>query len=137
MQLIKWQEPYDLQGSRYRWDASSRLMKTRDPYCFENFTQDLTRVLLRRENSYGLGYTTTDWMTLEINPFQYPREIRTSITKGYESYLILGNWCRSLLRFSNTLVFTILSQQQQTRQACYIFECYAYSSIYKQSCIRK
>ena len=44
MQLIKLQEPYALQGSRYRWDASLGLMKTRDPYCFENFTKSLTWV---------------------------------------------------------------------------------------------
>ena len=39
------QEPYALEGSRSIWDASSILMKTMDPYCFENFTQDLIRVL--------------------------------------------------------------------------------------------
>ena len=44
IKLIMWQEPYALEGSRSRWDASSRLMKTRDPYCFEIFAQDLTRV---------------------------------------------------------------------------------------------
>ena len=44
MQLIKNQEPYTLQGSRSRWDASLRLMKIRNPYCFENFTKYLTQV---------------------------------------------------------------------------------------------
>ena len=38
--------------------------------------------MLRRETSYGLGCTTTDWMKPEINPFQYERDIKTSNTKG-------------------------------------------------------
>ena len=39
MQLILRQEPYALEASRSKWDASLR-----DPYCFENFTQTLTWV---------------------------------------------------------------------------------------------
>ena len=85
----------------------------------ENFSSSL----LRRETSYGLGCTKIDWMTPEINPFQYAREINASNTKGYEVYLILDGLCRSPLSFSNTLVFTIHSQQQQTRQECYISKC--------------
>ena len=34
------------------------------------------------------GGTTTDYMTPEINTFQYAREINASNTKGYEAYLI-------------------------------------------------
>ena len=58
MYLIKQQEPYALQGCRSRWDTSSRLMKKRDPYFFENFTQYLTQVLGYAKCiwSYGINW---------------------------------------------------------------------------------
>ena len=36
-----------------------------------------------------LGGTTIDSMTLEINPFQYARSIKTSNTNGYKFYHVL------------------------------------------------
>ena len=40
-------------------------------------------------NFIWIGGTTIDWMTPEINSFQYAIATKTSNTKGYGSYLIL------------------------------------------------
>ena len=78
-------------------------------------------ILLQRETSYGLGYTTTFWMTPEINPFQYAREINAFNTKGYEAYLIPNGWCRSLLRFSkHACIYNLLcDKEKQDKLAIY------------------
>ena len=76
-------------------------------------------------------------MTLEINPFQYARETNAANPKGYGTHLIPNGWCRSPLIFSNMLVLTIHSQQQQTRQASYISKCSPTLTYIKSSSISK
>ena len=43
--------------------------------------------------------TTTDSLTLEINPFQYAIKIKYLTLKDQTSYLILDGWSRSPLSF--------------------------------------
>ena len=33
-----------LEGSKHRWQAASSALRSRDPYCFKNFKQALSRV---------------------------------------------------------------------------------------------
>ena len=55
--------------------------KTRNlPSMVANFVTEKT--------SYGLGCTTTDRETVEINPFPYARETKHLTLKDLESYLI-------------------------------------------------
>ena len=44
-------------------------------------------ILLRRKTSYGLGCTTTDRQTVEINPFPYARETKHLTLKDLETLL--------------------------------------------------
>ena len=51
------------------------------------------------KTSYGLGWTTMDNMTPEIDSFPYAIEINKGKTKGQEVYLILNGCSRSTLTF--------------------------------------
>ena len=42
---INHQHPYALEGSKSMWEASSIVLRDGDPYCYENFTYALSRVL--------------------------------------------------------------------------------------------
>ena len=59
-------------------------------------------ILLWREIPMAWG-TTTDSLTLEINPFLYARETKQLTLKDLDSYLISDGWCRSPLRFPTQL----------------------------------
>ena len=43
--LISQKEHYALKGSSQRWEFSNISLRENDPYCFENFKYDLSRVL--------------------------------------------------------------------------------------------
>ena len=69
-------------------------------------------ILLRREIPMAWG-TTTDSLTLEIDPFQYAIEFKCLTLKDQTSYLIPDGLSRSQLRFKNLAwIDKLLSQQQ-------------------------
>ena len=38
------QKPYAQEGNKCMWEAYSNITRTRDPYCFENFTYVMSQV---------------------------------------------------------------------------------------------
>ena len=100
-QTLKGKPASRIDTKTQRTESNSSTLCTQSPNNKQGTSLVESQILLRRETLYVLGCTTTDWMTPEINHFQYARAIKAYNTKGYESYLIPDGWCRSPLCFSN------------------------------------